>query len=111
MNDRTNDWSPDVARVQLELANRLRDRGVAVRSDDTPDEVTAMLEAVEEFERSVARHGGDLMMDEPPVGSTPQPDDPHFLLPKRNAGESAESYLERLSQHTAFVRSHRSQLE
>ena len=75
-----------------------------MRSEDTRDEVEAMLEAVEEFERRVERHGGDLMMDEPPVRGAPQPDDPSFLLPKRGDDESAANYLERLSQRTAALR-------
>ena len=108
MQEGTNDSSRDVARVKTEITNRLRDRGVAVTSEDTTEEVEALLEAVEEFERRVQRRGGDLMMDEPPVRGASQPDDPSFLLPKRGDGESAVSYLERLSQRTAALRSPRS---
>jgi hypothetical protein len=47
------------------------------------------------------------MMDEPPPGSPPQPDDPHFALPSRNAHESVSSYLARLERVTDEVLSHR----
>jgi hypothetical protein len=47
------------------------------------------------------------MMDEPPPGSPPQPDDPHFALPSRNAHESVSSYLARLERVTDEVLRHR----
>jgi hypothetical protein len=101
-----NEWNRDVSRVAGELAERLRARGIAVNDDDSPDDVVAMAEAVEEFESAVESRGGDLMVDEPPVRGAPQPDDPHFLLPKRAADESVSDYLERLKRRTAAVRQH-----
>ena len=94
----------DVARVTQDIASRLRQRGVAVHDDETPDEIVRLLEGVEEFERAVESKGGDLMMDEPPTAGSSQPDDPAFLLPKRADDESASGYLERLSAATEGVR-------
>ena len=94
--DKTNDRSADVARVASEIASRLRARGIAVNDLDSPEDVEALAESVETFERAVEKHGGDLMVDEPPPGAEPQPDDPRFLLPRRSADESVASYLERL---------------
>jgi hypothetical protein len=102
----SNEWSLDVARVAQEMAGRLRTLGVAVYDSDSPDEVMRLVEGVEEFEEAVESRGGDLMMDEPPASGTPQPDDPHFLLPTRAADESVAQYLTRLSAATAAVREH-----
>jgi broad specificity phosphatase PhoE len=97
----------DIARVSQELAGRLRARGVAVRDEDSPDEIVRMLEGVEVFERAVEKRGGDLMVDEPPANHAGQPDDPHFLLPPRGADESATAYAKRLRAATAAVRRHK----
>ena len=107
--DNSNDWNRDVARVSQEIASRLRARGVEVYESDTPADVVAMVESVEEFERAVESRGGDLMVDEPPTRGAAQPDDPHFLLPTRAADESVSNYLKRLSTATAAVREHRLQ--
>jgi hypothetical protein len=101
----SNDWNPDVARVAHEIAGRLRTRGIAVGDADSPDEIEALLEAVEAFERTVEESGGDLMVDEPPRRGTPQPDDPRFLLPTRRDDESVPRYLERLRAATTALRS------
>jgi hypothetical protein len=102
--ERTNDWNRDLARVSQELAGRLRARGIEVSEDDSPDDVAAMAEAVEEFEQAVEEQGGDLMVDEPPTGGRPQPDDARFLLPKRPADESVSRYIERLRSATRTLR-------
>ena len=103
--ERTNDWNPDVARVSEELANRLRTRGIDIFDTDTPQDVSSLAEAVEEFEAAVEERGGDLMVDEPPRGPyRGQPDDPHFLLPVRAADESVSRYTKRLRDATAAVR-------
>jgi hypothetical protein len=106
--ERTNQWNPDVARVSEELASRLRTRGIDVFEADTPDELSNLADAVEEFETAVEEQGGDLMVDEPARGATaPQPDNPHFLLPRRAADESVSGYLKRLRGAIAGVRKER----
>ena len=102
----SNDWNRDVARVAQEMASRLRARGIEVQDSDSPDDVVALVESVEEFERVVEAHGGDLMVDEPPTTGAAQPDDPHFLLPTRAADESVSNYMKRLSAATTAVREH-----
>lgn len=99
--------SPDLARVSLEIAGRLRTRGIGVTDRDSPEDLVRALEAVEAFERAVESRGGDLMVDEPPPRSTAQPDDVHFLLPTRAADETLQQYTERLWGATAAVRAHR----
>ena len=48
--------------------------------------------------------GGDLMVDDL---KSSQPDDPHFVLPPRDANESVRDYVVRIDAATAQVRSHR----
>ncbi|HEY3934961.1 MAG TPA: hypothetical protein VGL65_10140 [Gemmatimonadales bacterium] len=57
----------DLNRVTHEVAARLSGRGVHLRGDETPNEISAIEDAVERFEEAVDSHGGDLMMDEPPL--------------------------------------------
>jgi len=100
----SSDGDRDIARVRTELANRLETRGVEVFDSDSPLDVVELMEAVEQFERAVESHGGDLMMDEPPDGGGSEPDDPHFLVPKRKPHETRIKYVERLAAATAAAR-------
>jgi hypothetical protein len=105
--ENTNSWDADVARVSREMTSRLRALGVDIYESDSPNDVVELLEAVEAFERAVEEHGGDLMVDEPPMSGSAAPDDPHFLLPMRAADESVSRYVARLGAATAAARSHR----
>jgi hypothetical protein len=98
----------ELQRVIQETADRLRQRGVSLTGRESSDELVSLLDAVEEFELAVERRGGDLMMDEPPEGETPQPDDVHFALPRRHGSESVSDYLVRIQQRTDLIRRHRS---
>ena len=97
----------EIQRVMLETADRLRQRGVSLTGRESSDELVSLLDAVEEFELAVERRGGDLMMDEPPEGETPQPDDVHFALPRRHERESVSDYLVRIQERTDMIRRHR----
>ena len=92
-------------RIARDMAGRLFTRGVDVRDSDSNDDVTAIEEAVEQFESMVQASGGDLMVDEPPRGQEGQPDEPRFRLPLRRADESASAYVERLSRAADELRS------
>ena len=91
-------------RVARDIAGRLFTRGVDVREDDSNDDVTAIEEAVEQFESRVQAAGGDLMVDEPPRGQRGQPDDSRFRLPLRHADETASHYVQRLSRAADALR-------
>ena len=97
----------EIQRVTLETADRLRQRGVSLTGRESGDELVSMLDAVEEFELAVERRGGDLMMDEPPEGETPQPDDVHFALPRRREREPVSEYLIRIRERIDMIRRHR----
>ena len=102
------DDDSEITRVSQDLAYRLRQRGVAVGDDESPEDIVNLLEGVEAFEQAVMSKGGDLMVDEPPARGSVQPDDPDFLLPKRADDESVAAYLERLNTATRAVRGHKS---
>lgn len=90
--------------VSAEIAARLRARGVRLTDRETSEQLVELLDAVERFERAVEWLGGDLMVDEGPDGTTSEPDDVHFVLPRRAADESVGGYLERLADATRRLR-------
>ena len=92
----------EIARVMQEAAERLRSRGVEIALDDDSEQVATLLEAVERFELEVERQGGDLMVDSGPEPE--QPDDPRFVLPKREAGEGLDAYASRIDDATVALR-------
>ena len=96
----------DITRVAREVASRLGALGITLDGTERPDDLTQIDEAVERFEQAVESRGGDLMMDEPPEGSLPQPDDPHFALPMRKDGESVAAYVDRIDRATGLVLQH-----
>ncbi|MEO5818615.1 MAG: hypothetical protein ABIT20_25320 [Gemmatimonadaceae bacterium] len=107
MSQPSDDESSEITRNTKEIAGKLHARGVEVLDSDSPEDVVRMLEALEGFENAVEAAGGDLMMDEPPSNQKGEPDDPHFLLPKRDGGEAAAGYLERLTAATVAARKHK----
>jgi hypothetical protein len=94
----------ELVRATTELKKRLRDRGVELTGREASDEIVNLLDAVERFEIAVQSKGGDLMVDEGPGGVTREPDDPHFVLPRREAAESVTDYIERIDGATAALR-------
>jgi hypothetical protein len=92
-------------RVADEVAGRLRARGVRLTDRETDEQLVGLLEAVEQFERTVERRGGDLMVDEPVGTDAPiAPDDRSFVLPRRHEHESVAMYIERIAEATADSR-------
>jgi hypothetical protein len=88
------------------IAGRLERAGVALRGDETGDDLADLLEAVEQFEEAVERAGGDLMVDEPTRGHhrAEEPDDSAFVLPERGASEAVRDYLARIGRATHGLR-------
>jgi len=91
------------AGVAAEVADRLRRRGVAVTGGEGSDDLADLLSAVERFEAVVESHGGDLMVDDL---KSSQPDDRHFVLPRRVPGESVRAYINRIDAAAAALRKH-----
>jgi hypothetical protein len=92
--------------ASVEVAARLRARGIALTGRESSEELVDLLDSVERFERAVERHGGDLMVDEGPHGTTREPDDGHFVLPERAPQESVGSYRARVDERTSELRRH-----
>lgn len=93
----------EVRRVTDEMKARLHALGVPVLPSDKPDDVVSIIEAIERFETAVEDAGGDLMVDEPPRGSRPQPDRPDLVLPARAEGEPANLYVERVERAAELI--------
>ena len=90
--------------VAAEVADRLRHRGIALTGTEKPDELADLLSAVERFESAVEAHGGDLMVDDL---KSAQPDDRHFVLPRRESGEAVRAYIVRIDTATSALRKHK----
>lgn len=93
----------EVRRVTQEMTARLHALGVPVLPSDSPEDIVSIIEAIEVFETAVEDAGGDLMVDEPPRGSRPQPDRPDLVLPARADGEPANLYRERLERAAELI--------
>src|SRR5436190_19959807 len=91
------------AAAAAEVTARLRGRGVAVTGLDIPEDLVDLLSAVERFEAAVEAHGGDLMVDDL---KSSQPDDRHFVVPRRGHGEAVRAYIGRIDEATARLRRH-----
>jgi hypothetical protein len=91
------------------VAMRLDRRGIWLSGHETSEELADLLDAVEQFERAVERSGGDLMVDEPVTADKRpiEPDDSAFVLPRREHGEGAARYVQRLIEATRRAGQHR----
>ncbi len=87
--------------ARLEVEYRLRERDIQVRAEDADEDVADLLEAVERFEAAVEAKGGDLFVNR--IGSS-QPEDPAFVPPEREPGESAAHYRARIEAATVRLR-------
>ena len=86
-----------------EVAARLRSHGVMVTGAESADDLANLLDAVERFEGAVEAHGGDLMVDDL---KSPQPDDRHFVLPRREHAEAIRPYISRIDAATSGLHRH-----
>src|ERR1700732_716053 len=87
----------------VEVTARLRGRGVTGTGAERPEDLVDLLSAVERFEAAVEAHGGDLMVDDL---KSSQPDDRHFVVPRRDRGEAVQAYIRRIDEATAKLRRH-----
>ena len=90
-------------RVVAEVADKLRRRGVTVTGAERSDDLADLLTAVERFEAAVEAHGGDLMVDD--LNSS-EPDDQHFVLPRRAPSEAIRPYIARIEAAAVALRQH-----
>lgn len=97
----------ELERAMEHTRERLESLFIRLNGKETSEELVAIEEAVDRFEAAVESAGGDLMVDEGPTPDAIQPDDPHFVLPKREPNDSVASYLERLAEVTDRIHHHR----
>jgi hypothetical protein len=97
----------ELERAMEHTRERLASLFIWLDGRETSEELVSIEEAVERFEVAVEAKGGDLMVDEGPKKGAIQPDDPHFVLPKREAGESVADYLGKIESATDLVRHHK----
>ena len=90
-------------RAAAEVTDRLRRRGIGVTGSERPEELDDLLSAVERFEAGVEAHGGDLMVDDL---KSSEPDDSHFVVPRRAHGENVRAYIARIDEATVRLRHH-----
>ena len=91
------------AAAVAEVTARLRSRGITVTGGENPEDLVDLLSAVERFEAAVEAHGGDLMVDD--LRSS-QPDDSHFVVPRRGHGETVRAYVAKIDEAAARLRRH-----
>lgn len=78
----------------LELAGRIRQKGVLLTGRETSSELDDLMTAIDRFEAAVVARGGDLFVNTP---FSDQPESPDFVIPRRMPGEAAEAYASRIN--------------
>lgn len=94
-----------LAAVNVQVAGRLRRRGIDVTGKESPEDLADLLSAVERFEGLVQARGGDLMVDDL---QSSEPDDPHFVLPERRPGEPLRDYISGIEAAADRLKGHQS---
>lgn len=80
--------------ARLELAGRLGQKGVLLTGTETSGQLDDLLTAIDRFESAVIARGGDLMVNTP---TSSPPEDPAFVIPRREPGEDADAYGGRIA--------------
>src|SRR2546425_12309586 len=101
--DRYDEEAEQRSAAVVEVAARLRTRGITVTGAERPEELADLLSAGERFEATVEAHGGDLMVDDL---KSAEPDDRHFVGPPRAPGEARRAYIGRIDEAAARLRPH-----
>ncbi|MEO8579784.1 MAG: hypothetical protein ABI469_06015 [Gemmatimonadales bacterium] len=79
----------------IELAGRLRQKGVLLNARETGSQLDDLMTAVDRFEAAVIARGGDLFVNTP---TSNPPENPEFVIPRRVPGEDAEAYAARINE-------------
>ena len=79
--------------VRDELEGRLIRSGVLLSGSESDEQILAIADAVEAFEAARSAAGGDSMINTP---ESSQPEDPHYVLPRRRDDESVDQYVIRV---------------
>jgi hypothetical protein len=88
-------------RAREHASDLLARRGVLLLGDESDDDLANLWSAVDRFESAVEARGGDTMVNTP---DSSEPDNPAFVLPERQARESAPDYTSRILEAAARLR-------
>jgi uncharacterized membrane protein YccC len=80
----------DQQRAREHNQDILLQRGVALRGDESDEDLDDLWTAVDRFESLVEARGGDTLVNAP---DSSEPDDPRMVLPERKPRESARDYI------------------
>jgi hypothetical protein len=80
-------------RAAATTAGQIEERGIPLTGDESEEELALLAEAVERFERAVARRGGDSYTNSPRSSA---PDDTELVLPKQSRDETTTEYARRI---------------
>ncbi|GAC1514902.1 MAG: hypothetical protein NVS1B4_03750 [Gemmatimonadaceae bacterium] len=78
-----------------DVVPRLEKYGVTLDGSETTDDLADLLTAVEEFQATVAAHGGDSMLNDT---TERESENPSFVLPRREEGERIGQYIWRITE-------------
>ncbi len=92
----------DLQRATMHSIDTLRQRGIRLAGEETPDELADLQTAVERFDAAVRDLGGDSFTNSP---LSSEPDDPELVIPERRRGEPAAGYIRRIAEATTRLRS------
>jgi hypothetical protein len=92
--------SEEQLRAQEHVAELLARRGVLLAGNETGMQLADLWSAVDQFESIVEARGGDTMTNAP---DSQEPDNPAFVLPDRQPGESATEYTSRILEAAAAL--------
>ena len=78
----------------VELAGRIRQKGVFLTGRETSAQLDDLMTAIDRCEGAVIARGGDLFVNMP---TSSPPENPEFVIPRRQPGEDAEAYAARIN--------------
>jgi hypothetical protein len=78
----------------VELAGRIRQKGVFLTGRETSAQLDDLMTAIDRFEAAVIARGGDLFVNMP---TSSPPENPEFVIPRRQSGEDAGAYAARIN--------------
>ena len=84
----------EARRAREGTIGQLVERSVVVLGDESNEDLSDLLSAVELFETKVAALGGDSFTNS---RASSQPDDPAMVIPSRGGEESARAYATRIT--------------
>ena len=90
----------DVRHAADLVAESLRRRGVEADGSEDSDQLAAVLDAVETFERARSLRGVDSFVNDP---DSTEPDDERFVIPVRAGDEALDAYARRVREAAAKI--------